>query len=255
MIIHIRNLLPSKLILRELTLARCVLLCRRYQLASTTKLLPKHRTSTTMSHAIQPPSFLEDLCELFHRCGPGPIYHFEHEIPMFCPRCGEELREVLIEWKRLKSPFVSQFTALRTILLKPTNGMFKDYNVDSLLHVGISNSKGVVYNFDERGLSVDHNGWEECIGIQLHVPLDDRDWDRCLIEHSQFFDDNYEPLQHNCYDYVISFLHFIRFSHHGRTTWDKDTFSDVFVEKPLNYATKWVMLCRYVRETGHFFSH
>mmetsp|Transcript_15210 Transcript_15210/g.18450 ORF Transcript_15210/g.18450 Transcript_15210/m.18450 type:complete len:250 (-) Transcript_15210:400-1149(-) len=44
--------------------------------------------------------------------------------------------------------------------------MAKDYSRNSILHVGISDNKGQVWHWNERGLTCDRFGWE-CIGCEV----------------------------------------------------------------------------------------
>ena len=53
--------------------------------------------------------------------------------------------------------------------IKMTRGSFVDYTRSCLLHCGISDSQGQVYNFDQHGYHLDR--WRESIS----VPLDDLD--------------------------------------------------------------------------------
>jgi hypothetical protein len=52
------------------------------------------------------------------------------------------------------------------IVIRVTRGSFRQYNRRTLLHCGVTNSQGVVYNFDKRGHHQD-SLWEESICIKL----------------------------------------------------------------------------------------
>ena len=43
----------------------------------------------------------------------------------------------------------------------------RDYKTGDDLHVGITASNKLVYNFDELGLHADRTNWEQCIGVNI----------------------------------------------------------------------------------------
>ncbi|KAM6325432.1 MKRN2 opposite strand protein isoform 1-T1 [Podargus strigoides] len=64
---------------------------------------------------------------------------------------------------------------------------FRGYDGKSDLHVGITSSDGVVYNYDEEGIHRADTGWEQCISVPLVQPdmfglL--QQWDALLEEFS-----------------------------------------------------------------------
>lgn len=116
-------------------------------------------------------------------------------------------------------------------VIKMTRGSFRDYTRSCLLHCGISDSRGMVFNFDERGHHRD-TSWRESICVPLNAEVtqalsargDDsrggnvRSFDRALAEHDaahiaagQPYHDNDD----NCYHYAVGFLNHVRFR--GRT--------------------------------------
>ena len=103
-----------------------------------------------------------------------------------------------------------------------------------MLHVGISNSKGEVYNFDERGCNKEK--WKESLAIKLEDKI---------IEKPQHFDkllDNfnksekerekkhkYTALDNNCYSYVVRFLNSIEYQ--GKSNHTKESLIEQSVSK------------------------
>lgn len=86
----------------------------------------------------------------------------------------------------------------------------------SLLHVGISNSSGNVFNFDEKGRKVDKS-WEECLNVKLSLDSEQELLFDQLLE--EFFQEEllmskfskYHSLLNNCYNFVLRFLNKIRY--------------------------------------------
>ena len=67
--------------------------------------------------------------------------------------------------------------------IKPTVGSFGRYHNRMLLHCGLADSAGRVYNFDESGCHVESD-WHESISIPVAAPhLSDEQWDAELDRH------------------------------------------------------------------------
>jgi len=104
----------------------------------------------------------------------------------------------------------------RSLVIKPTFCNFSNYSSNALLHCGISNSKGLVYNFDSRGVSLDQP-WSEVINVMLKTDnYSDEQWDRYLQEHYENEKilekkNKYNQFDNNCYDYVLRFFNTIKY--------------------------------------------
>jgi len=143
---------------------------------------------------------------------------------------------------------MSNSRSIVIIMTMNCSGMWQKYTSNCLLHCGISNSQGIVYNFDEKGLHID-DLWRESISISLNAPtIIDDEWDKelmnhhleeqvvstgwqctkCTVHNSQnslscYVCNNtrklkqktqslyYHSVNNNCYDYVIRFLNRIKF--------------------------------------------
>jgi len=69
---------------------------------------------------------------------------------------------------------------------RPTFVSFKDYTTESLLHCGITDSKGRVFNF-EYNVYIDET-WPYCINIDLSKDsnvsaMSDDEWDKAMMDH------------------------------------------------------------------------
>ncbi|XP_028394117.1 MKRN2 opposite strand protein-like isoform X2 [Dendronephthya gigantea] len=115
-------------------------------------------------------------------------------------------------------PFSSSSRTPYSIVVKPTDGCFlKTYQSGHDLHIGLTSSKGLVYNYDEGGVHVDSNlKWSICLAVNILEILKGcssmilKHWDERLCEYSnksKWTYDKYNPTLNNCYDFVLSFLH------------------------------------------------
>ncbi|XP_041882647.1 MKRN2 opposite strand protein isoform X2 [Corvus kubaryi] len=110
--------------------------------------------------------------------------------PARCPACGGDLRAAGLAAApvRLPCPFRHGHGQPRAFLIRPTRGTFlHGYDGHSDLHVGITNSQGVVYNYDQEGVHRAGSGWEQCISIPLVQPdMSEllQQWDDLLEEFS-----------------------------------------------------------------------
>ncbi|CAH2313194.1 Hypothetical predicted protein [Pelobates cultripes] len=154
------------------------------------------------SRAGDPGSSLEPL----YRAGPGRecnmqplekgVLKFSHcgrdiycsLIPELCPVCGQS---AVNSWKledapvSIPSPFLNGHWEKCSFVLKPTAGLFGEYDGCSDLHVGISSTSGFVFHYNETGIHRDDLGWEQCVSVPL-VPPDNyvlfNQWDCYLQE-------------------------------------------------------------------------
>ena len=120
----------------------------------------------------------------------------------------------------------------RSMAVRMTIGSFTAYSARSLLHCGVSNSRGVVYNFDERGRHAD-DSWLECVCVPLPVDLPDAEFDAALVAHNAAHaraNVKYHPLQHNCFDYLVGFLNAVRY---GGTAGNSKATVEEALETPL----------------------
>ncbi|XP_001192106.3 MKRN2 opposite strand protein [Strongylocentrotus purpuratus] len=163
-----------------------------------------------------------------------PIISFQHCDPLnhilcfnkvlqVCPICRLRLDDGTAEFPlppvRLPSVLVNAVTKPYCLVIKPTHGSFlQSYMPGHFLHAGISNSKGVVYNFDEKGIHQDSSSWEQCVVIPLlgcHDYEMKQEWDAELHQFSMpsgWTPERYQDEVHNCFDFVVGFLNHIEYN-------------------------------------------
>jgi len=152
---------------------------------------------------------------------------FSKESFACCPNCGSvDVKNVKIE------SGIFQNAPPRSVLVRKTSGSLLSYSQTALLHVGVTNSHGDCYNFDEKGRKIER--WPECLAVPLLASagaLSDTEWDDALNTFMQFENTDgrsYHSMNNNCYDFVLRYLNFIRFLDRQ---WDKNTFVAQFLER------------------------
>lgn len=116
------------------------------------------------------------------------------------------------------------------------------YSNTDLLHIGISNSKGVVYNFwnEYKKDKDDVKMWKKVINITLdHLTLNDVEFDKCLDEDIKIQKKKYpkyEQLGNNCYSYICRFLNSIKYAN---IEWTKEKLAITIIENKIMFFDKY----------------
>lgn len=124
---------------------------------------------------------------------------FYVNFPGSCPICGGKLKGsfLVVPPFCVPHPFVSSSAVPFSVVVKPTDGCFLDaYQNGHDLHIGITTSSGLVYNYDEHGVHIDQNtAWSLCVALNLSNIVDSgndgscmstvQNWDDKLKIHSQ----------------------------------------------------------------------
>ncbi|KAI8486623.1 protein of unknown function (DUF4796) [Branchiostoma belcheri] len=140
------------------------------------------------------------------------------DLPTTCPLCGRPIQTLLHPPFSLPNPFVDGHSRPFSVVVKPTCGTFlSDYHRSDDLHVGVTSSNGVVFNFDETGVHKDTAGWEESITVRLlqEKDFDIREcWDKCLNDYSLYWrPESYDENANNCFDFVLGFLRHVGYEY------------------------------------------
>ncbi|KAG9260359.1 MKRN2 opposite strand protein [Astyanax mexicanus] len=183
-------------------------------------------------------------------------------VPEQCPECeesfsGRRLEEAPVS---VPNPFSNGHKAPCAFLVAPTeDNLLREFDGGSDLHTGITDTKGVVFNYTKTGVRRDHQGWERCISIPLVQPdmynLIDQ-WDQYLEKFSsaQMWDplwQSFNEENHNCYSYTLMFINCILATQSKRAL-SKDEFTQTFVLPRVKRASKYSMLCREISQ-NHFY--
>uniref|UniRef100_A0A4X2L4V6 MKRN2 opposite strand n=2 Tax=Vombatus ursinus TaxID=29139 RepID=A0A4X2L4V6_VOMUR len=205
---------------------------------------------------MQPPEAGRAVIQ-FRHCG-RDVYCFR--VPDLCPMCRQPVsfRKLDEAPVSIATPLIQGHQEQCVFLLRPTRGTFlRDYDGNADLHVGITNTRGIVYNYNEQGVHRDEVGWEQSISIPLLQPnmfgLMDQ-WDKYLEEFSAtdaWSPNRYEEHCHNCYTYALTFINYI-LTAEGKHQLDKDEFTEKFVVPKARRASKYITLYRAVEEHGFY---
>lgn len=183
---------------------------------------------------------------------------FSFRVPRRCPLCQQDMG-----WAKLEDAPVSISTPLCNghrercaFLLRPTRGTFlREYDGRSDLHVGITNTNGVVYNYGAQGVQREQAGWEQCLSVPLLQPsmcaLMAR-WDRDLEDFSAaaaWLPHRYDENHHNCYSYTLTFINRV-LATEGKGQLDETEFTEKYVVPRTRLASKYITLYRTIEERG-----
>uniref|UniRef100_A0A8D1C8P0 MKRN2 opposite strand n=1 Tax=Sus scrofa TaxID=9823 RepID=A0A8D1C8P0_PIG len=193
----------------------------------------------------------------FNHCQKS-IYSFS--VPPRCPLCRHDVGSRRLEEApiSISNPFTNGHHEKCSFLLRPTQGTFlREYDGRSDLHVGITNTKGVVYNYTVHGVQRDKAGWEQSVSIPLLQPgmfgLMDQ-WDKYLEDFSTagaWLPHRYEEDHHNCYSYTLMFINCV-LTTEGKERLDKNEFTEKFVVPRTRKASKYITLYRAIEERGFY---
>ncbi|XP_069871694.1 MKRN2 opposite strand protein-like [Dipodomys merriami] len=200
-----------------------------------------------------------------------PLIKFDHckmsiysfGVPQRCPLCQQDVGSARLEEApiSISSPLTNGHQETCSFLLRPTQGTFlREYDGQSDLHVGITNTIGVVYHYTALGVQRDRAGWEQSLSVPLVQPglfaLMDQ-WDKYLEDFSAagaWLPHRYEEDHHNCYSYALTFVNCV-LSIEGKAQLDKGEFTEKYVVPRTRLASKYITLYRAVEEHGFHAIH
>ncbi|XP_047438275.1 MKRN2 opposite strand protein-like [Mugil cephalus] len=164
---------------------------------------------------------------------------FCFSVPSECPNCGEELRGSRLQEApvSLPSPFTNGHKSSCCLLVAPAHDNHdRDFGGTSDLHTGISNTKGVVYNYTRGGVLRDLSGWERCVSVPLVRP----DMFHLLAQWDQYLDrfsdgpmwdpawHRFDEDNHNCFSFCLQFVNSV-LAAEGRDALSRDAFTSSFI--------------------------
>lgn len=152
-------------------------------------------------------------------------------------------------------------------MIKPTKGDFLSYQNRNNLHIGLTNSKGFVVEYDSGGLHRDKTlDWNQCIIVNLNAAIDpdvvsDPDWpeywDACLQSASvsaasaqQWTTEAYEAAEHNCFAFVLAFLRSLKQNPLSQHASSKEDFCTHYILPKTTFAGKYICLYRQIKAHG-----
>jgi len=199
---------------------------------------------------------------------------FCFNVPPTCPLCHIPLSSCpyTIPPFCLPSPFYFHFSTLTkmavwsslqplkpfSVVVKPTQGNFlRSYRAGDDLHVGLVDSNGIVYNYNEYGVLADSKGWDLSLCVNI---FDEREcefqmkWNESLKNSmlDQKWDLSiYEENSYNCYEYVIDVLSDIL----SIPTLSKETFTTTYLLPETIKAAKYISLYHEIQSCNGIVVH
>ncbi|XP_014769966.1 MKRN2 opposite strand protein [Octopus bimaculoides] len=199
-----------------------------------------------------------DIIRCFQHCSNKTNIFYCRQLPTTCPLCSGDVinSDSLLPPYRIESPFIDAVRLPFAVVVKPTQGTFlQDYQNAANLHIGVTNSQGVVYEYDENGITIGSISWTCCIAVSFSDLLTNRlfetEWDGQLARYSQdltWVPQRYHEEDHNCFSFVTSFLKL-----NGVLPADvsKQHFLTQFLIKHTTKGSKYISLYRQIVTEGY----
>ncbi|XP_035619983.1 MKRN2 opposite strand, tandem duplicate 1 [Oncorhynchus keta] len=206
----------------------------------------------------------------FNHCG-RKIYSFDKNRLQIentgrkCPICQEQMRFSLLEAPVIvPCPFSNGHKVRCAFLIGSSLGpAFLSEWQDSELHVGVTNSQGVVYSYTSSGVQREEQGWEQCLSVPLVAPGNSRGslagtlWDSELEQFSLLptwsrhrFEEERE-FGSCCYGFALSFLNQLRRAE-GRESVTRDDFTQQHVLPHVKTASKYITVYQEIHQHGFY---
>lgn len=188
----------------------------------------------------------------FQHCGPKV---FCMNLTDKCPSCEEDLSEAkfLLMPFRVPYPFVRASQYPCAVVIKPTVGDFlNDYYNSMDLHIGVTNSSGLIVEFDKHGLRRHKSKeWDQCLLLdQVDTPWREH-WDNVLTtfcKDSCWTAKDYDEDAHNCYSFVLCFLCALDYGTLSTAAANRSLFCEQFIVGRTTSAGKYISLFRKLKE-------
>ncbi|KAF4093984.1 hypothetical protein AMELA_G00008070 [Ameiurus melas] len=179
-----------------------------------------------------------------------------------CPVCRNALVLGLLEAPvALPSPFTNGHGTRCSFLLGANEGPWclGEWR-ETELHVGLSDSKGLVYNYTLAGVQRDEHGWEQCVSIQL-VPPYRQDliqlWDAELNLFSSLPAWTPERFHEErefgscCYGFALTFINHMR-SLDSKAPLSRNEFTSAHVLSRMKCASMYIRVYEEIAQHGFY---
>uniref|UniRef100_A0A8C1D2B9 MKRN2 opposite strand protein n=1 Tax=Cyprinus carpio carpio TaxID=630221 RepID=A0A8C1D2B9_CYPCA len=202
---------------------------------------------------------MENTLIRYTHCGRN-MYSFPCPGQLQCPVCQQSLRFGLLDAPvALPCPFRSGHTVPCAFLIASAHGPshLGEWH-DTEIHVGLSDSAGLVYNYTLSGVRRDERGWERCVCMQLcpeRTPERRESWDRELERFSSLprwaperFAEERE-FGSCCYGFALTFINHMR-SLDGRVSLSRDEFTASHVLPRMKTVSLYISIYQAVSRHG-----
>lgn len=199
------------------------------------------------------------MIRCFQHCDANTNILCFSQIPLICPICRQDVTktESLIPPFRLPSPLTNATENPFSVVMRPTVGNFlEDYQNSANLHIGLTNSKGIVYDFDEGGVHIGSSSWNLCVAASLinHITSQTAElWDVLLDKYAKKSDwssHRYEEQEHNCFTFVMRFFQFSKLVNAIPAARSRKEFITEFLLPHTQKTSKYIAMYRQIAAHG-----
>ncbi|CAK9821903.1 MKRN2 opposite strand protein [Anthophora retusa] len=182
---------------------------------------------------------------------------FCKNVPKICPICRSCVVDYIIEPFLVPYPYSNAKYEPTSIVVRPSEGTFlNDYHIADDLHIGITNSDGIVFEYDKEGLIVnDCAKWTNCIAINIIPSSWENHWNETLkliLKDTKWKSENYHEMTMNCFNFVVEFINNLQYMNVNFV--NKETMCDKLILPKLQDAIKYNSLFKQLKSTEFFIS-
>lgn len=182
---------------------------------------------------------------------------FCKSVPEICPICHVQIIDYKIIPFLIPYPYKNAAYEPHSIVVKPAHGNFlNDYHIVNDLHIGVTNSEGIVFEYDKVGLVVnDYSKWMNCIAINIIPSSWINHWNETLkimIKDPKWKSENYDEVSMNCFNFVIEFINNLKYINTNFI--DKETICENLILPKLGDALTYNSLFMKLETTEFFIS-
>nr|XP_055039734.1 MKRN2 opposite strand, tandem duplicate 1 [Misgurnus anguillicaudatus] len=179
-----------------------------------------------------------------------------------CPICRHTLTFGLLDAPvAITCPFINAHKVSCAFIIGSVHGPshLGEWH-DTEIHVGLTNSQGLVYNYTLSGVQRDDRGWEQCVCVQLVPPWrnDLRDsWDRELNEFSllpEWVSERFPEEREFgscCYGFALTFINRMR-SLDGKVPLSRDEFTGCHVLPRIKTVSTYINIYHTILQHGFY---
>ncbi|KAF7693208.1 MKRN2 opposite strand, tandem duplicate 1 [Silurus meridionalis] len=203
---------------------------------------------------------MEETIVKFRHCGKD-IYSFSKQQNV-CPACHDHLiLRILDAPVALPSPFTNGHQTHCSFLIGATEGPWclNEWS-ETELHVGLSDSTGLVYNYTLSGVQRDEHGWEQCVSIQLVPPYREdlkQLWDKELSHFSSLPAWTPERFHEErefgscCYGFTLTFINHMR-SLDSKAPLSRNEFTSAYILSRMKHASMYIRVYEEISQNGFY---
>ncbi|XP_071351424.1 MKRN2 opposite strand, tandem duplicate 1 [Trachinotus anak] len=199
----------------------------------------------------------------FRHCG-RTVYTLDGAAGLWCPVCAQAVRLGLMDAPvRIQVPVGNGHRAACCFLIASRQGVaaFREEN-ESELHVGISNSEGVVFSYTESGVQCQQQGWEQSIVVPLVAPSNDSLsfrmlWDKQLEAYSHLNiwtpDRFWEQREFGscCYGFALSFINHVM-REECKQPISRECFTSQYILPRIEMTSRYLSVYQHVCQHGYY---